>query len=41
MSKEVKKPPVTEFHIPKRVFFPQDGGVEAEDSLVVKLFDFQ
>lgn len=41
MSKDVKKPPVTEFHIPKKVFFSNEAGAEVEDSLVVKLFDFK
>jgi len=40
MSKEVKKAPAVEFHIPKRVFLAQDEGTDAPDSLVVKLWDF-
>ncbi|KAF4466894.1 NOC4 nucleolar [Fusarium albosuccineum] len=42
MSKDVKKAPVVEFHIPKKVFMPHEGtDAEAEpDSLIVKLWDF-
>ncbi|OAQ84259.1 nucleolar complex protein [Purpureocillium lilacinum] len=40
MGKNVRKAPVVEFHIPKRVFLPQDDPTAAPDSLVVKLWDF-
>lgn len=41
MTKDVKKAPVIEFHIPRKVFTPNDGEAEAEaDSLLVKLWDF-
>lgn len=40
MSKEVKKAPVIEFHIPKKVFMPHDGPEPEQDSLFVKLWDF-
>ena len=41
MTKDVKKAPVIEFHIPKKVFTPNGGEAEAEpDSLLVKLWDF-
>ncbi|SPN96849.1 probable NOC4 nucleolar protein, forms a complex with Nop14p that mediates maturation and nuclear export of 40S ribosomal subunits [Cephalotrichum gorgonifer] len=40
MSKEVKKAPVVEFQIPKRIFLPQEEGSEVTDSLLVKLWDF-
>jgi U3 small nucleolar RNA-associated protein 19 len=40
MSKDVRKAPAVEFHIPKRVFLPQDEDSEVPDSLVVKLWDF-
>ncbi|KFA80238.1 hypothetical protein S40288_04540 [Stachybotrys chartarum IBT 40288] len=40
MAKNVKKAPVVEFHIPKRIFLPQDPASEASDSLLVKLWDF-
>ncbi|KAF7560862.1 hypothetical protein G7046_g3301 [Stylonectria norvegica] len=40
ISKEVKKGPVVEFHIPKRVFMPQEEPATTPDSLVVKLWDF-
>ncbi|KUJ11149.1 nucleolar complex protein-like protein [Mollisia scopiformis] len=38
--KEVKKTPVIEFEIPKRIFLKQDLATEVEDSLLVKLWDF-
>ncbi|KAJ9137949.1 Nucleolar complex protein [Pleurostoma richardsiae] len=41
MSKEVKKPPVVEFMIPKRIFLLQDKESGVEDSLLVKLWDFK
>lgn len=40
LSKDVKKPPVVEFVIPKKIFTQQEGGSEVKDSLVVKLWDF-
>lgn len=40
MVKNVKKAPVVEFGIPKRVFLPQDGESGVEDSLLVKLWEF-
>ena len=40
MSKDVKKAPVVEFQIPKRIFLPQDEGSAVPDSLLVKLWDF-
>lgn len=41
MVKNVKKAPVVEFHIPKRVFLPQDLPAATPDSLLVKLWDFE
>ncbi|KAI1456005.1 CBF/Mak21 family-domain-containing protein [Annulohypoxylon moriforme] len=41
LSKQVKKAPVVEFMIPKRVFLPQDPASGTEDSLLAKLWDFQ
>ncbi|KAI1775272.1 CBF/Mak21 family protein [Hypoxylon cercidicola] len=41
LSKQVKKPPVVEFMIPKRVFLPQGPTSGAEDNLLAKLWDFQ
>lgn len=38
--KEVKKTPVIEFEIPKRIFTKPDVTSEVEDSLLVKLWDF-
>lgn len=40
MVKNVKKAPVVEFQIPKRILLPQDAGSGADDSLLVKLWDF-
>ncbi|KAI1208315.1 CBF/Mak21 family-domain-containing protein [Annulohypoxylon truncatum] len=41
LSKQVKKAPVVEFMIPKRVFLPQDPASGTEESLLAKLWDFQ
>ncbi|KAI1379391.1 CBF/Mak21 family-domain-containing protein [Hypoxylon crocopeplum] len=41
LSKQVKKAPVVEFMIPKRVFLPQDPTSEVEDNLLARLWDFQ
>ncbi|KAK7426179.1 Maturation and nuclear export of 40S ribosomal subunits interacting protein [Neonectria magnoliae] len=38
--KGVKKAPVVEFHIPKKVFMPHGEGEPEQDSLLVKLWDF-
>ncbi|RDA84645.1 hypothetical protein CP532_5715 [Ophiocordyceps camponoti-leonardi (nom. inval.)] len=40
MAKQVKKPPVVEFQIPKRVFLSQDAASEGRDTLLVQLVDF-
>ncbi|KAG5939094.1 hypothetical protein E4U53_007890 [Claviceps sorghi] len=40
LGKDVKKAPVIEFQIPKRIFLPQDDPASAPDSLLVKLWDF-
>jgi U3 small nucleolar RNA-associated protein 19 len=40
LSKEVKKAPVVEYEIPKRIFTKQEAGSGIEDSLLVKLWDF-
>ncbi|KAL1841201.1 hypothetical protein VTJ49DRAFT_7322 [Mycothermus thermophilus] len=40
MNKEVKKPPVVEFMIPKRIFTKAPPGSEESDSLLVSLWDF-
>ncbi|CRK41005.1 hypothetical protein BN1708_008410 [Verticillium longisporum] len=40
LSKTVKKPPVVEFQIPKRILLPNDAESGIEDSLVAKLWDF-
>ncbi|KAF6842896.1 ribosome biogenesis protein [Colletotrichum musicola] len=41
MGKNVKKPPVIEFQIPKRVFLPNDPESGVQDNLLTKLWDFQ
>ena len=38
--KDVKKTPVVEFEIPKKIFMKNDIESVAEDSLLVKLWDF-
>lgn len=40
LSKEVKKAPVVEFEIPKKIFMKHDIGSNVEDSLLVKLWKF-
>ncbi|KAH7328877.1 CBF/Mak21 family-domain-containing protein [Stachybotrys elegans] len=40
LSKDIRKPPVVEFHIPKRVFLPEDPSSGAAGSLVGRLWDF-
>lgn len=39
-SKDVKKTPVVEYVIPKRIYMKQDAGAEVDDSLLVKLWEF-
>lgn len=41
MMKNVKKAPVVEFQIPKRILLPQDTGSGMEDSLLAKLWSFK
>ncbi|KAL2263062.1 hypothetical protein VTK26DRAFT_8350 [Humicola hyalothermophila] len=40
MTKEVKKPPVVEYMIPKRIFTKAELGTEEKDSLIASLWDF-
>ncbi|EPE06720.1 nucleolar complex protein [Ophiostoma piceae UAMH 11346] len=40
IGKDVRRAPVVEFHIPKRVLLPQGPGAETQDKLLVKLWDF-
>lgn len=40
MGKNIRKAPVVEFQIPKRIFLPHDAGSQAEDSLQDKLWNF-
>jgi U3 small nucleolar RNA-associated protein 19 len=39
-TKDMKKTPVIEFEIPKKIFMKQNGASVVEDSLLVKLWDF-
>lgn len=39
-SKDVKKTPVIEYVIPKKIFRKQEAGSEMEDSLLVNLWEF-
>ncbi|RYO75059.1 hypothetical protein DL766_000871 [Monosporascus sp. MC13-8B] len=41
ISKQIKKAPVVEFLIPKRIFSPHDPASGTEDSLLTRLWDFQ
>ncbi|KAK8055536.1 CBF/Mak21 family protein [Apiospora rasikravindrae] len=41
LSKQVRKPPVVEFMIPKRIFLPQDPASGAEDNLLTKIWGFE
>ncbi|CCF47311.1 nucleolar complex protein [Colletotrichum higginsianum] len=41
MSKQVRKPPVLEFQIPKKVFLPNDPESGFQDNLVTKLWNFE
>lgn len=38
--KDVKKTPVIQYEIPKKIFMKQDATSGVEDSLLVKLWDF-
>ncbi|KAK4451488.1 CBF/Mak21 family-domain-containing protein [Podospora aff. communis PSN243] len=40
MSKEVKKPPVVEYMIPKKIFTKPDSSTEEQGTLLVSLWDF-
>jgi len=40
MSKEVKKPPVVEFMIPKKIFSRANPTADENDNLLVSLWDF-
>jgi U3 small nucleolar RNA-associated protein 19 len=41
LSKSIKKPPVVEFMIPKRIFLPNDPATGVEDNLFIKLWEFE
>lgn len=40
LSKDLRKPPVVEYEIPKKIFTKQDSDSSQQDSLMVKLWDF-
>lgn len=40
MTKEVKKPPVVEYMIPKRIFTKAGSATDEKDSLIASLWDF-
>ena len=40
LAKDVKKAPVVEFDIPKRIFLMQDADSLQQDSLLVQMWDF-
>lgn len=40
IGKNIRKAPVVEYQIPKKIFLPHDRGLQAEDNLHVKLWDF-
>lgn len=40
LSKDVKKVPVVEYEIPKRIFTKYEEGAGIDDSLLVKLWNF-
>ena len=40
LSKDVKKPPVIEYDIPKSIFIKHDGSSLPQDGLLMKLWEF-
>ena len=40
LGKELKKAPVVEFEIPKKIFMKQDADSTVENGLLVKLWNF-
>lgn len=40
LAKDVKKVPVVEYEIPKKIFMKHDADAGLEDSLLVKLWNF-
>jgi len=40
-AKDVKKTPVVEYEIPKKIFMKQDATCGTEDTLLVKSWDFR
>lgn len=41
LSKQIKKAPVVEFMIPKRIFFPHDQESGVEDNLLTRIWNFE
>jgi U3 small nucleolar RNA-associated protein 19 len=39
-AKDVRKVPVIEYEIPKKIFMKQDAASGADDTLLAKLWDF-
>ena len=39
-AKDVRKVPIIEYEIPKKIFMKQDAASRANDTLLVKLWDF-
>lgn len=40
LTKDVKKAPVVEYEIPKKIFMKQEAESGMEDNLLVKMWDF-
>ncbi len=40
LSKDLRKSPVVEYEIPKKIFMKHDGDSAQQDSLLVRLWDF-
>lgn len=40
LSKDLKKAPVVEYEIPKKIFLKQESDSSQPDNLLVKLWDF-
>lgn len=40
-AKQIRKPPVVEFMIPKRIFLPQDPASGVEDNLLTRIWGFE
>lgn len=40
LSKDLRKAPVVEYEIPKKIFMKQDSGSSQLDSILLQLWDF-